>query len=80
MIRPAFSALLLAAGMALPGCATAPGPVEVTRFVDPAATDRLGRGTIFVQAAPGEDADSLEMSAYTAAVAAELRALGYVET
>ena len=75
--RPAFLALI--GGLALAGCATAPGPVEVTRFVAPEASAQLGRGTIFVETAPGIDSDSLETAPYKAAVARELVSLGYVE-
>ena len=64
----------------LAGCATAPGPVEVTRFVDPAAGAQLGRGTIFIESAPGTPDDTLSLSPYKSAVAAELRRLGYTET
>lgn len=76
-IRPVCLALL--GGLALSGCATTPGPVEVTRFVAPEATAQLGRGTIFVETAPGTETDSLELASYKAAVARELAALGYVE-
>ena len=79
MTRRTITPILIASTLALAGCVTAPGPVEVTRFVEPSATERLGSGTIFVTAAPGEPGDSLEMSAYTAAVAGELRGLGYTE-
>ena len=68
------------AALALSACATAPGPVEVTRFVAPEYTERLGEGTVFVESAPGEDADSLFMAPYKSAVAEELRSLGYTES
>ena len=72
---------ILALGTAtLAACATAPGPVEVTRFHDASALNRIGTGTIFVEAAPGEDSSGLEMAPYKAAVARELNALGYRET
>ena len=80
MIRRTFTPMLAASFLALAGCATPQGPVEVTRFVEQSAADRLGSGSIFVTAAPGEPADSLEMSTYTAAVANELRNVGYVES
>ncbi|MXO63344.1 DUF4136 domain-containing protein [Qipengyuania oceanensis] len=71
----------LALGTAtLAACATAPGPVEVTRFHDASALSRLGNGTIFIEAAPGEDASGLEMAPYKAAIARQLTALGYRET
>lgn len=67
--------------LALAGCATTPyaGPVEVTRFLAPAAGDRIGRGTVFVESAPGVDGDSLALAPYKAAVAQELARLGYRE-
>ena len=68
-----LSALLLAA------CATPQGPVEVTRFVDPAGAARLGQGTVFVESAPGS-LEGLEAVPYKAAVAAELTRLGYRES
>jgi hypothetical protein len=71
----AFGALALAA------CTTTPytGPVEVTRFVAPTAGAQIGRGTVFVENAPGLDADSLALAPYKAAVAQELARLGYRE-
>lgn len=73
-------AIAALAGLSLAGCATSArtGPVEVTRFVEPGAP--LGQGTIFVETAPGLDADSLALAPYKAAIARELAALGYVET
>lgn len=62
----------------LAGCATPQGPIEVTRFVGPDASARLGQGTVFVEAAPGAP-DGLEAAPYKAAVAAELVRLGYRE-
>ena len=78
-----FSAMALAlVALGLGGCATTPqaGPAEVTRFVAPDATARLGRGAIFVENAPGLDGDSLALAPYKAAVARELVRLGYRET
>ena len=68
--------------LALSACTTPvhTGPVEVTRFVQPAAQSQLGQGTIFVETAPGTDTDSLALAPYKAAIARELAALGYVET
>src|SRR3546814_11643468 len=72
---------LVAAAM-LAGCATVPGPgpVQITRFHDAAALAQLGQGTIFVETAPGENNESLEIAAYKAAVASRLAALAYRET
>lgn len=68
--------------LALSACATTPSasPVQVTRFVEPAAAAQLGQGTIFVETAPGMGGDTLALSPYKAAIARELAALGYVET
>lgn len=74
--RSALAALMLAT--ALGACTTGPGPVEVTRFVAPERTGELGEGTVFV--ATTDDADSLALSPYKRAVAAELASLGYRET
>ena len=76
MLRPAHS--LIAPLLALSACATPQGPIEVTRFVDPAGVARLGQGTVFVESAPGS-LDGLEAAPYKAAVAAELTRLGYSE-
>lgn len=77
MIRLALAPAL--AALALAGCA-APAyvsPVEVTRFVGE-APDLLGEGPIALRAAPGQDPNSLEYSAYQTAVAAELEEQGYI--
>lgn len=71
--------LILAPALALAACATPQGPVEVTRFVDPAGAARLGQGTVFVESAPGS-LEGLEAAPYKAAVAAELTRLGYRES
>ena len=77
MRRPAlFIAIPL---LALAACTTPQGPIEVTRFVDPAGSARLGQGTVFVESAPGS-IDGLEAAPYKAAVAAELTRLGYRES
>lgn len=76
MRRPVLSAL--APLLALGACATPQGPIEVTRFVDPGGTARLGQGTVFVETAPGS-MDGLEAAPYKAAVAAQLARLGYRE-
>jgi len=67
--------------LSLAACATTPytGPVEVTRFVAPTAGPQIGRGTVFVESAPGTDGDSLALAPYKAAVAQELARLGYRE-
>lgn len=82
-VRPGFArsalALALAAG-ALAGCATtATGPAEVTRFHDPARLASLGQTTVFIEGAPGTDANTLALSPYRQALADELRELGYRE-
>lgn len=65
----------------LSACATPAitSPVEVTRFLEPASTARLGQGTIFVESAPGAASDSLALAPYKEAVARELESLGYRE-
>lgn len=79
MRRSAFLLAVLAAPLALAACATPQGPIEVTRFVDPAGAARLGQGKVFVESAPGS-IDGLEAAPYKAAVAAELTRLGYRES
>jgi Domain of unknown function (DUF4136) len=71
----ALAALAMAA---LSGCATPIGPVEVTRFHAPDISP-LGRGVIAIEAAPGQDAGSLEFRSYAGAVSQELARLGYAE-
>jgi hypothetical protein len=66
------SLLLLAA--ASPALAA---PIEVTRFHTPETITALGRGTVVVSVAPGEDAGSLENAVWLAAVQRELAALGF---
>ncbi len=78
MKRVILSLAALAA-TALSGCATPIGPVEVTRFHDAAALERVGRGTVAVETAPGTTGDSLELESYKSAVARELVRLGYTE-
>ena len=74
-------ALAIMASLVLAGCATPPtGPVQVTRFVAQPALERLGQGTIHVEAAPGEENDAAALLPYRAAVARQLVALGYRET
>jgi hypothetical protein len=67
------------AALGLAACMTPIGPVEVTRFHQPAAVETLGHGTISVEAAAGEDPASLELQSYQRAVAGELISLGYSE-
>ena len=75
-----ISALTALAFLALAGCMTPIGPVEVTRFHQEAARAQLGHGTIAVEAAPGMDPDSLELASYRSAVSRELVRLGYQVT
>ncbi|WP_421989789.1 DUF4136 domain-containing protein [Qipengyuania sp.] len=79
-MKPLPIALGIAAALTLAGCATPPGPVEVTRFVAPDRMAQLGQGSIFVETAAGAQADSLALAPYKAAVAEELRRLGYSES
>jgi hypothetical protein len=73
---PVLAAQLLA-GLLLAGCVAPIGPVEVTRFHDPARVTALARGTITISAAPGQDPESLELRSYQTAVGHELQRLGY---
>ena len=79
MKTPLPLALGTAAALALAGCTTPAGPVEVTRFVAAERTAELGKGPIFVETAPGADIDGLALAPYKAAVADELGRLGYRE-
>ena len=79
MKTPLPLALGAAAALALAGCTTPAGPVEVTRFVAAERTAELGKGPIFVETAPGGDIDGLALAPYKAAVADELGRLGYRE-
>ena len=79
-MKPLPLALGLAAALSLAGCTTPVGPVEVTRFVAPERAAQLGTGRIFVESAPGAEGDGLALTPYKAAVAAELRSLGYSES
>ena len=72
MKTPLPIALGTAAALALAGCTTPAGPVEVTRFVAAERTAELGKGPIFVETAPGADIDGLAVAPYKAAVADEL--------
>lgn len=70
----------LALGTALlAGCVAPVGPVQVTRFHEPTATDVLAHGTIAVEPAPGANGDTLELRSYQSAVARQLVTLGYQE-
>ncbi|MEN9926255.1 MAG: hypothetical protein RL268_2381 [Pseudomonadota bacterium] len=64
--------------LALSGCVTPVGPVQVTRF-HTGDLSQLGRGTITVEPAPGSDAGSLEWQTYRGAVMHELVKIGYTE-
>jgi hypothetical protein len=68
----------LAAVAALGGCVAPTGPVEVTRFHVP-DTAGLGKGTISVEPAAGQDGASLEWQTYQAAVRRQLALQGYAE-
>ncbi|WP_066557646.1 DUF4136 domain-containing protein [Croceicoccus bisphenolivorans] len=76
---PLIAAMALTLSLALGACAAPTGPVEVSRFHAPEKMALLGRGSIAVEAAPGIDADSLELASYRAAVARELVKQGYTE-
>jgi hypothetical protein len=71
-------AIGLLALAALGGCVAPTGPVEVTRF-HAADLTRLGKGTIAVVPAPGQDGQSLEWRTYQGAVQRQLGLLGYAE-
>ena len=73
-------AMVMASALSLAACTTPSGPVEVTRFVAPDRVTELGSGPIFVESAPGGESDSLALAPYKAAVAEELRRLGYSES
>ena len=62
--------------MALGGCVAPVGPVEVTRFHLP-DTSVLGRGTIVVEPAAGQDGASMEFRSYATAVERQLASVGY---
>lgn len=80
-MKAQFTAIVgLSAALALSACTTPPGPVEVTRFVAPETTARLGHGTVFIETMPGDQTGVLEIAPYKAAVAAELARLGFVES
>ncbi len=74
LLPVAFAAAPL---LLLAGCVTPTGPVEVTRFhaVDQRAA--LGKGTIAVIAAPGQETASMEWRGWQLAVERELAKLGY---
>jgi hypothetical protein len=77
-MKPLYLAAAVLAFAATAGCVAPVGPVEVTRFHLP-DTSALGRGTIAVEPAPGEDGASLEFRTYAAAVARQLVLTGYSE-
>ena len=76
MNRKFATPIFATAALALAGCATTPGPIEVTRFVAADAGNQLGRGAISIINDPGEE-DGLQLAPYKAAVAQELVRLGY---
>lgn len=78
MIRLPRTPLLLLGIAALSGCVAPTGPVEVTRFHAPEA-QATARGLIRIEAAPGQDGQSIEFRSYAGAVARELTRLGYTE-
>ncbi|MBL0769511.1 DUF4136 domain-containing protein [Sphingopyxis sp. DHUNG17] len=86
MMRHSSAALLLAASLALGGCATAVPPVEVTRFHDNAPTGWAPGTRYVVDPAPlgaalAPEADtppSLEWTSYRAAVEQQLQLQGLV--
>ena len=75
--RPLVASTIAAAALAVSGCATTPytGPVEVTRFVAPSASE-LGRGTIAITF-PDEVSNLAARAAIAEAVSAELTKAGY---
>jgi hypothetical protein len=73
-----YPVAILAALAALAGCVAPVGKVDVTRFHAPELAS-IGRSTIAVEPAPGEDGSSLAFRAYAAAVARQLVLLGYRE-
>lgn len=73
--------LLAVTTAALSACTTArTGPVEVTRFHQPATAAKLGQTTIFIETASDVDMGMLELAPYKEAIARELTQLGYRET
>ena len=78
-MKPFVTALLIGFALGgLSGCVAPVGPVEVTRF-HVADTGLLGRGSIAVEPAPGMSGDGLEFRTYAAAVARQLKLVGYGE-
>lgn len=65
------------AALTLAACTTAPGPVEVTRFVAPERVSLLGEGSIRLESGEDDGRNSLALVPYENAVAAELASLGY---
>lgn len=80
-MRVSRIALLALTTAALSACSTArTGPVEVTRFHQPASLAQLGQTSIFIETAPGVDINALELAPYKNALARELAEMGYRET
>jgi hypothetical protein len=78
-MKPALYLLAALALSPLAGCVAPTGPVEVTRFNDPALLQKIGRTTVAVEAPAGEQNTTLEWRTYQAAVARELVKLGFSE-
>ncbi len=78
-MKTAKLALVAALAAMTAACATAPGPVEVTRFYDSSLTATPMTGNVFVESG-GANTDTLSLAPYKNAVAAELVELGYRET
>ena len=77
-MKKSLLVLAVAASAALAGCVAPVGPVQVTRFHAPELAS-LGKGTIAVEPAEGNSADSLEWQTYRDAVRRQLILLGYSE-
>jgi hypothetical protein len=73
VIAPLFA---VSVALGLSACVAPTGPIEVTRFHAPDIS-ALGKGTIAVVPAPGQDGASLEWRTYQGAVERELARLGY---
>jgi hypothetical protein len=76
-MKPIYAAVAIAT-LALTGCVAPTGPVEVTRFLAPDIS-ALGKGTIAIAPAAGNDAQSLEWRSYAGAVMRQLVLAGYSE-
>ena len=74
-MRPFLPFLPLLPLLALGACATAPSPIDVTRFH---LSQAIERGSAVVEPAASGDPDSLEFRTYADAVQRELQRVGYV--